>query len=152
MVESKFYTWRKDGNKMIINSDFKTFNKQTNYIGTGNVIANTMTGFYIRPYNEIECNGTYHEKGVLRDNDLKMFEYNKDIFDYVKSITENKSCILYQIFYYKNNKKRKVFGYIIQQNNDFKYILTDYENRDKKRSALDLVVNILKEKNLDKGV
>ena len=32
MKRNNFYSWSKSGNKMIINSEFKEFNKQTNLI------------------------------------------------------------------------------------------------------------------------
>ena len=61
---SELYTWSKNGMKMILNTDFKKFNKQTNYISNGNVIANTQYSNYIRPYNtRINPVGEVVEKG-----------------------------------------------------------------------------------------
>ena len=39
-----------NGNKMKIETGHKTFDRQTNIISTGNIIANTLWGFFIRPY------------------------------------------------------------------------------------------------------
>ena len=103
-MNSKFYSWSKNGNKMIIHSDFKEFNKQTNCISKGNQITNTIYGNYIRPYNEIECNGQKHDKGYLFYYDLKFFHINYDIKEYIKSL--NKAIILYELFIYKKRSKR----------------------------------------------
>ena len=69
MKNSNFYTWSKNGNKMIINSKFKEFNKQTNLITSGNVIANTMWGLYIRPWSETESNGLTFKEGEIFEQD-----------------------------------------------------------------------------------
>ncbi|MCG3655388.1 hypothetical protein L5F23_01565 [Aliarcobacter butzleri] len=42
--------------KLKISTGFKTFDEQSNYLGTGNVIANTQFSWYLRPTYETECN------------------------------------------------------------------------------------------------
>lgn len=144
-MDSKFYSWSKNGNKMIIHSDFKEFNKQTNCIGKGNQIANTIYGNCIRPYNETECNGNKYNKGHLFNYDLKFFHINYDIEEYIKSL--NEKIILYELYIYKNGGK-DVIGWLIQDlsGNVINMILAENRgNREKRLSALELVKNIIEE-------
>lgn len=145
-MNSKFYSWSKSGNKMIIHSDFKEFNKQTNYITNGNVIANTIYGNYIRPYNKTECNGKEYEEGNLFNYDLKFFHISYDTKEYIKSL--NKKIVLYELFIYKNCQK-DIIGWIIQDLNGkvIDIILTENRGNTKKRfSALETVKNIIEER------
>lgn len=146
IMESKFYKWSKNGMKMIINSDFKEFNNQTNYISSGNIIANTMYGCYIRPYNEIECNGIKFEKGHLFNYDLQYFNISYDLKEYIKSL--NKQVVLYEIFIHRNGKK-DIIGWLIE--NEGKtidiFVNNTLGNYNKRFSALDTVRNIIEEKN-----
>lgn len=150
MEKEKLYSWSKNGMKMIINSDFKTFNNQTNCISRGQTIANTQYSNHIRPYREIECNGIINEKGHLRDYDLQFFGKGCSswsmIRDYVKSITTKDGCMLYEFFYYKKggyDNQRVVIGYIIEQNGKYKIIQTDFLNKDKKINTLKLCRDII---------
>lgn len=109
----ELYTWSKNGMKMIINSDFKEFNKQTNCISDGNMIANTQYSNYIRNYTVTECNGNKHEKGYLQNFDLKFFScIPHSLKEYIKN--SNKEMILYEFFIYKNHAK-DVIGYLLQE-------------------------------------
>lgn len=63
-----------NGNKMLIESGHKTFDRQTNIITHGNAVANTEFGSYVRPSSELECNGFMNAHGHLQDYDLKPFE------------------------------------------------------------------------------
>lgn len=110
----KLYKWSENGMKMIIESDFKAFNKQTNYISQGNVCANTQYSNYIRNYNEIECNGNTYEKGFLQEYDLKFFTcIPQRLKDYIKN--SNQKMVLYEFFIWKNQKK-DVIGYLLEEN------------------------------------
>lgn len=145
-MKSKFYTWSKSGNKMIINSDFKEFNKQTNCISQGNVIANTMYGNYIRPWNEEECNGAYFEQGHLFKYDLQFFSISSAIKEYIKSL--NKMVVLYEIFIHRNGEK-EILGWLIEDNGRIinMFVAQDYRiNYNKRFSALETVKNIIEEK------
>lgn len=44
---SELYKWNKSGMKMIIESGFKEFDKQTNLITSGNCISNTQYSNHI---------------------------------------------------------------------------------------------------------
>ena len=144
-MDSKFYMWSKSGNKMIINSDFKEFNKQTNLITSGNVIANTMWGLYIRPYNETECNGLTFKEGQLFESDLKHFNISRTMKEYIKSL--NKMVALYEIFIYWNGEK-DIIGWLIEDNGRIINMSVAYSrgNYSKRLSALETVKNIIEEK------
>lgn len=148
---SKFYEWSKNGNKMIIHSDFKEFNKQTNCISNGNIIANTMYGNYIRPYSETKCNGQEWEQGHLFNYDLKYFNINENYKEYIKTLGEQGiKAILYEIFIYRNGKK-DILGWLIEDSKMGKIIdlsvnYTYKTNYLKRVSALKTVQNILEEK------
>ena len=60
----KSRTWD-NPNKMHFESDYKLFNKQTNVISRGNVIANTQYSTYIRPYSKIKNYGYVGKKENL---------------------------------------------------------------------------------------
>lgn len=145
MKNSNFYTWSKNGNKMIINSDFKEFNKQTNLITSGNVIANTMWGLYIRPYNETECNGLTFKEGELFESDLKHFNITRAMREYIKSL--NRQVVLYEIFIHRNGRK-DIVGWLIEDNGRIIDITVAYSRGDyrKRFSALETVKNIIEKK------
>ena len=60
--------------KQIVDSHWKLFNKQTNLIASGNVIANTQYSNVIRPWKETECNGRTNPFGRLMEFDLQGFK------------------------------------------------------------------------------
>ena len=93
--------WNKSGMKMLIDSGWKEFDKQTNCITTGNVYANTQLSGFIRPYKEIECNGYVKPEGELLNFDLKpfrVFRIPKEIEEYLTNKKRLKSVILYMFF------------------------------------------------------
>lgn len=146
-MESKYYKWSKNGNKMIINSGYKEFDKQTNLITSGNVIANTMYGNYIREWNETECNGNTFEKGHLFKFDLQHFHIDSIIEDYIKSL--NKKVILYELFTYNRNGKKNLIGWLIEDNGIIinMFVENGYGKSYVKRYlALQTVKNIIEEK------
>ena len=146
-MDSKFYMWSKSGNKMIINSNFKEFNKQTNLITSGNVIANTMWGLYIRPYNETECNGLTFKEGELFQQDLKHFNITRAMREYIKSL--NRKIVLYEIFIYRGQRK-DIIGWLIEDKGRIIDITVanSIGNYRKRFSALETVKNIIEEENL----
>lgn len=149
IMESKFYKWNKKGSKMLINSKLKEFNKQTNYISSGNIIANTLYSNYIRPYSEIECNGLIFKPGHLFEYDLKFFNINNDLKNYLKELNKQ-HIILYEVFICKN-EKRDIIGWLVEDEDDKKIINIQLnysykKNIEKRRSALKTVQLILEEK------
>ena len=146
MKKNSFYEWSKNGMKMIIHSDFKEFNKQTNLITSGNVIANTMYGNYIRPYDEtINPVGEVVEKGHLFNFDLQYFSISNAMREYIKSL--NRQVILYEIFIYRNGKK-DIIGWLIEDKGKIIDITVAYSRGDyrKRFSALETVKNIIERK------
>ena len=110
-MENKLYTWSKNGMKMIIHTDFKEFNRQTNCISRGNVIANTMYSNYIRPYDEtINPIGKEVEPGHLQAFDLKYFSISNELRDFIEK--QEKQVCLYEFFIYKGNY-RDIIGHIV---------------------------------------
>lgn len=95
MKEAKF---NKTGTKMLVDTGWKTFDRQTNVISTGNVVANTQFSSFIRPFGETECNGIKFRAGELLDFDMKPFRaYNvpDDVMQILYDKGRDRSLILY---------------------------------------------------------
>ena len=115
-------------NKMLFESEHKSFNKFITCISTGNVYGDGQTSLYIRPYNEIECNEHIWEKGHLRQYDLTNWNsLPYYITNYIEKVTKNKSIILYKFWYIKNSKQI-VLGYVITRPVKNGYKLLHYWN------------------------
>ena len=96
-----------------INSDWKTFNRQSNLIATGCVWSNTQHSNYVRPWRE---NG---DAGI--DFDLEYFssyKIPKQIEDYIKSRERHSSVILYMFFTTRGNRHEP-----------FLWVVTDTDHR-----------------------
>lgn len=143
-MESKYYKWSKNGMKMIIDSGYKLFDKQTNDITTGNAITNTQYSSIIRPYSETECNGQKHEKGYLTNYDLQYFSIPNWLR---KEIIENdRKICLYEFRTYRNGIKN-VIGWLVEDNGNIKTIVNNNSLtlNTKKYKALELCKNIIEE-------
>lgn len=104
-------------NKMHVDTDFVLFNKQSNLISTGNVMANTQFSWFIRPYKETKCNGFDFKEGELLNSDLKYFNnLPQRISDILRDKERETSYILYEFFVTKNHEK-DIIGYIITDAN-----------------------------------
>jgi len=104
-----------NGNKMLFESEHKTFNRQCKLITTGNQIGDVVYSSFVRPYNETECNGFTNPKGHLQEYDLNWLL--KDVPEYVKDwireYAKTKSVIAYH-FFYRNKESRKIdIGYVV---------------------------------------
>ena len=118
--------WVND-NRMLFESDHKTFNRQTNIISTGNIIANTVIGQHIRAYTETECNGLTRSEGHLRNFDLQGFmrrHIPRRVLQAVKDSTANRSAWLYELLHYNNmglwkDDQRIVHGYVLTSGDHF---------------------------------
>lgn len=147
----KLYTWSKNGMKMIINTDFKEFNKQTNCISSGNAIANTQYSNYIRPYKETKGYGfTTFQEGHLQNYDLKFFnKVTQEIRDILRN--QEKSVCLYEFFIYRNHVK-DVIGHIIVKDNEVIYkkvynrLFLNYDRLLKRQNVLDYCEKIILKK------
>jgi hypothetical protein len=98
---------------MTIQTGHQTFDSQSDYIGTGNVIANTQYSGCIRERTRTECNNFRFEKGHLRNYDLKRFENLPDeVSKKVIELSEDMPVILYK-FRHFNGSQEIVHGYVI---------------------------------------
>lgn len=83
--------------RQIIDTGYKKFDKATNCISTGNIIANTQYGCYIRPYSKLFCNGNRFEPGHLMNCDMKGFKnVGLHILNIIKDKGRKDNVILYQ--------------------------------------------------------
>lgn len=118
----------KNGMKMLINTGFKTFDKQTNLITTGNVYASTQFSSYIRPWSKTECNGMDFPCGELLKYDLKPFSpytipipIMRELYDE----TRTESLILYMFFIHRQGIKP--LGWVLtDKNHKMKSWFVDY--------------------------
>ena len=93
--------FNKRGTKMLVDTGWKEFDRQTNCITAGNAVCNTQMSTYIRPFSETECNGLVFRPGELMAFDLKPY-VKYGIPEAVLSLLEFKgrrdSLILYMFF------------------------------------------------------
>lgn len=142
---SKYYKWNKRGSRIIIDTGYKTFDNYIVCISRGQVIGGGQTSFSIRPYNETTCNGNNCEKGYLQKCDLDMFSpLDSNVYEYVRKITQDKGCMLYRFYTYKNNKMN-IVGYIVEQDNKFKIFNNSCYAKAKKQKCLETIVKVLEE-------
>jgi hypothetical protein len=130
------FEYKKNGN-MLVKTNYELFNKQTNYLGVGNVVANTQMSSFIRASYEVSYdypNIPDAKIGQFQDFDLKPFielnEWNK--VSIKEFADENKGAILYWFFYYAS-KKRTTIGYLLtnKERDNYKFLYKDI-NRMKK--------------------
>lgn len=138
-MEEKKYN--RQGN-MLIETENKTFNRQTTVITHGNVIAPTMYSSYIRSPKNTECNGFTFSEWHLFKMDMKpfqeIFRLPSMVFDCVanEALKRDKSVILY-VFFHWRGKQRIIHGFVLTDW-DYKHIETFYANyRSKTISVLD---------------
>jgi hypothetical protein len=111
-----------DGNKQIIDTGHKTFDKQTVCISRGNVYAPTMIGNHIRAFNEETSNGQTFRKGELQAFDLKPFALPKYIREYVVNNAQFEGVWLYMFWhhrarYARNGNTKLVHGFLVTKYN-----------------------------------
>ena len=126
-------TWD-NGNKMHFESPHKTFNRQTNCICTGNVVADTQYSNYIRPFTELECNGRVNEPGHLQNWDLTQHFTSSilpgHIRQEVRELTRDQKAILYN-FHHWNGRRRIDDGWVLTSDSqEYKLIRVWYINPD----------------------
>ena len=74
MINKNMYKWNKTGSRMLVDTGYKTFDKQTNDLTDGNAITNTQYSNYIRAYNQTTTPvGETVAEGTLQKYDLKYF-------------------------------------------------------------------------------
>jgi hypothetical protein len=112
--------WRKDGMKQIVNTGHKTFDDYVVCISTANCVGGGVTGLYIRPYTETECNGHSFDPGHLNNVDLDNFMgigRHRYILREIKGLTHDRTLCLYEIYHgYDDHQGRRqvvIHGYIL---------------------------------------
>lgn len=106
-------------------SGHKGFDRQTNMVGTGNIIASTQLSSHVRGRLCTECNGFTQEPGHLRDFDLRPWLDNRSLHRHVQKFvlaeTEklgDHGVWLYQFHHQAGDGNRVIHGYVV----------TDYEH------------------------
>lgn len=137
-------TWD-NANKMHFESLHKTFNMQCRCITTGNQIGDVVLSSYVRPYNEVECNGRVNPEGHLQEYDLGWLlkllpSYVKDS---IREIAKTVGVIAYH-FFYREKGRRIDIGYVVT---DRKYRLLHawYCGSYKANNALDEAIKYITE-------
>jgi len=103
-------------NRMLVNTGHRTFDRQTNVISTGNIIADTQAAFYVRGELEVTCWGdTVYKPGHLRDYDLGAF---RGIPGYIrahilKHTNGTEKSVWVSMFFHHRGEQRIVHGYVI---------------------------------------
>lgn len=121
-------------NKMLFESEHKTFNSKCNYISTGNVYSNVQTSSFIRSSNQLECNGFTRPKGHLQDYDLNHNSFSalsRYEVSRIKEFTDlHNGSILYKFFHVSSGKKL-VHGFVLTDK-EYKHLCTFMHNQSNK--------------------
>jgi len=103
--------WDKGGNRQVIRTGCRPFDTQISALGQGNIFGSTITGVYVRPYSETECNGHTFPQGHLQAFDLQVFgSLPVQVAQAVKTQTRTISGILYKLFH--TGTHQIVHGYV----------------------------------------
>lgn len=101
--------------KMSIDTGCKTFDRQTNIVSTGNIIANTQAAFYIRGELNCTCWGGDRPPGHLRNFDFGNFRglpgYIRDRIILHTNGTDRSVWV--SKFFHFSRERQIVHGYII---------------------------------------
>jgi len=129
-MEYKPIVWA-NPNRMVMETGHKTFDRQTNIVGTGNMIANTQHSSYIRPYTETKCWGPDEfPKGHLRNYDLAAFRsMPRNVRKKVESLTETNKVILYEFYHYNAGGWRGMNYQRVDRRITHGYVVTDSNGR-----------------------
>ena len=126
-----------NSNKMAFDSLHKTFNHHCRLITTGNQIGDVVLSSYVRPFNELGCNGRINPPGHLQDYDLGWLLEDLPLYvkEWIKKEAIDEAVIAYYFFYWNNHQKKDI-GYVVT---DKKYRLLKkwYVGSYKANSALD---------------
>jgi hypothetical protein len=106
--------WSKNGMRQVINTGHKEFDRQTQVIDIGNVWANTQFSNYIRPRDEIECNGFVSPPGHLQNYDLGAYSaMPQHVESEVRKLVDtHHGGILYEFRHFRG-KQKVIDGYIL---------------------------------------
>ncbi|MEL6499780.1 MAG: hypothetical protein AAFQ23_00035 [Cyanobacteria bacterium J06623_1] len=108
--------WLND-NKIDINTGHKTFDRQTNFIGAGNVIANTQYSSYIRSRHLTECNRFEFAEGHLQQYDLQHFQksfwLSHHLADTVKQAADSYNGVIFYALFHYQRRQKIVDGFVL---------------------------------------
>lgn len=103
-----------DGMHMVIQTGHQTFDNACNLIAPGSVRSNVQRSEYIRPYHQTVSNSQAYAPGHLQRLDLDSFpKLPTPVRDYVKSVTQADSVILYQFSHHSRRHRLIVDGYVV---------------------------------------
>lgn len=132
----------------MLNTLHKTFNRQADYIGTGNVLGTCQVSNYIRSANTVECNGIANKPRELQNFDISHF---RGLPQHVERLARKVSddagqAILYKIRHWRG-KVEIVDGWIITEGHKtghkLHYIVDGYRATYKQRDILQVVAKEL---------
>lgn len=131
----------------VVETGFKRFDRETNCISYGNIIANTIYGNYIRPYSKVKNYAYIGKPGEFMKYDMQHF---KNIPYGMRRILEDEnrkeSYCLYELFTHPNGN-REVFGYILHDRDrrliDSQVVCYGNQTWYKRREALDYVIDLI---------
>ena len=110
----KEITWD-NPNKMHIDTGYKTFDKQTNVISTGNCLHNTQKSCFITYWNDTKRNGMDWDPGHLLKADMDFMHFNS-VPERIRNIIYDKNrtekVILYAFRTWRDDKE-DIFGYVL---------------------------------------
>ncbi len=115
MTDKRFKPLRWDNpNKMHVESEFVTFNKQCEYIGRGNVYGTCVKSSYIRPWNELKNYSVELSPGEALRYDIDRFNpnYGDTIHKIIWDMERKDSVILYQIRAWRDHRE-EVIGFVL---------------------------------------
>jgi hypothetical protein len=100
-----------------IDTGHKTFDRQCDYLDTGNVSGDVQFSWYIRPISETSCNGLSFAPGRLFEFDITTFkELPSSTRDWIRNL--NREIILYEFRHFRRaeGKERKfIHGYVVTE-------------------------------------
>lgn len=124
--------FNKLGTKQLVDTGYKIFDNQTNYIGTGNVVANTMIGCYIRANWEGKA-GVNFDINFFKIAGLRI---PQALLDYFENELRPKSEILYCIFTRDKHGFKDVIGWILTTGHpEYKLVTTFYNYQSNKHNT-----------------
>jgi len=129
MSRFKKAVWAPGGNRMIVETGHKTFDRQTNCISPGNITANTMTGWACRAWNTpANPFGEPCRPGEMQHYDVRIWP--EQVRQMCQKLFDTRDGWVYEFFHYNrpDNSYRRmgratkiVHGYIFADHDD-KYL------------------------------
>jgi len=103
-------------NKMFMDTGHRTFDRQTNIVSTGNIIAATQLAYFVRGELELRCWGPeVYEPGHLRNYDLGNWpqmpsHVRKTI---IRATQGTKESVWVSEFFHYRGERKVIHGYVV---------------------------------------